>query len=686
MNYSEHNIAFAAQASAVKPDYFRMKLLKVILCVLFAALCGRLAQIQIVDASRYRELADKQYQSKIVLPAVRGTLFDCNGNILASNSMSVSFAADPKLAADEVKSIASTFSRVFGKPQEYYLQKLNSDSRFVWLERQVQSDYLSKVKPEAFTGIVVRYEPKRLYPNESVAGQLIGSTNVDYEGDAGIEWEFNNELRGTEGYVVFQRDGKGHARPAVDYPRVEPLRGHDVYLTIDLAVQSIAEEELRKGVEANKADAGIVVILQPMTCEVLAIAQYPSVNSNAFSRSELKDQRLRAVTDVFEPGSVFKLVTASAALEAGLVRPDQKFYAEQGVYLVPIGGGKSRTIEDVHPYGWITFREAIEFSSNIVMAKVSDILGAERLYKMARDYGFGMPTNVELPGEVRGTLKKPVDWYSTTLNTMAFGYEVGVTPLQLCAAYAAVANGGLIMRPHIVKKEVDASGQVVRESKSEVIRRVVSPSTVQKLNEFFVGVVEHGTGKPARIQGVQIAGKTGTSRKYVEGGYEPKSYTASFIGFFPADNPQLLCLVMMDNPRGANYTGGTTSAPVFHAIAERVLNTTQLLVPVESSSAVHADNGRQTMPSVENPDQPGATARTADKRLMAAVSDTLVPDVRGFSARRAVSLLTMEQFEPVVNGSGIVVRQQPPAGMHSHSRMKIILTCEPKSSAGGDKN
>ena len=684
MTTPENNSALIAEKPSPRRLHFRMRTLSFGLGALFVVVCGRLLQVQIIDASHYRKLADKQYQKRIILPAVRGSLYDRNGHVLASNSMSVSFAADPVLAADEVSSIAGTFARVFGKPTEHYLQKFSSESRFAWLERQVNIEYIARIRPDTFSGLVVRYEPKRLYHNDYVAGQLIGSTNVDYVGTAGVEWEFNKELSGTDGYVVFQRDGFGHARPAVDYPRVEPVNGHDIYLTIDLTVQSIAEEELKKGVEANNADAGTIVVLQPTTGEILAIAQYPSVNPNAFSHSEPKDQRLRAVTDVFEPGSVFKLVTASAALDAGLVKPTQKFYAEQGVYTVPLGNGKVRNIKDVHPYGWITFQQAMEVSSNIVMAKVSDILGSERLYKMARNYGFGMLTEIELPGEVKGALKKPMDWSSTTLNTMAYGYEVGVTPLQLAVAYAAAANGGMLMKPFIVKKETDAGGQVVRESVPQAIRRAISPSTAQTLREFFVGVVERGTAKPARIPGLNIGGKTGTSRKYVEGGYEPKNYTASFVGFFPSDSAQLLCLVMLDNPRGANYTGGTTSAPIFRAIAERVLTTTQWLTPIGTN--MYANDMRHQSSTAGAKDTSQQTTERAPVKSRTSRSDTLVPDVRGFSARRAVSLLTMEQFEPIVNGSGIVVQQQPQAGASSRSRAKVILTCQPKSAAKGTKN
>jgi len=663
-------------------DRSRVNIIKGMVCFFFLLVVGRLAQIQIVQADYYSKLAQKQYQSKIILPFARGTVYDRNGNILASNCNFVSFAADPKRAADEVESIASTFARVFGKPKQEYLHKLDSDKQFVWLERQVPLDYLNRINPEKLPGIVVRYEPKRLYHNDQVAGQLIGSTDIDNKGITGIEHQFNKELEGTDGYVIFQRDGIGHARPVVDYPRLEPVNGNDIYLTIDVALQSIAEEELRKGVETKKADGGTVVLLAPSTGEVLAVAQYPFVNPNKFSHSDQKDQRLRAVTDAFEPGSVFKLVTASTALEHKLVKPDDKFYAEQGVYYVPIGKGRTCKIQDVHPYGWISFQQAIEFSSNIVMAKISNILGAELLYKMARDYGFGMQTDIDLPSESRGLLKNPKEWSATTLNRMSFGYEVGVTALQISAAYAAVANGGLLMRPYILRKEIDASGHLVKESQPQIIRRVISPPTVGTLKDFFTGVVLRGTAKSARIEGIEIAGKTGTSRRYGESGYESKSYTASFVGFFPVDSPQLLCLVTMDNPRSGSYTGGTASAPVFHEITQRILTTTQF---VHATQPAVSPSGNQAQTQEKSLQTKNRSARISDTFLAAShpfalTGDTLIPDVRGFSARRAVGLLSMEKLEPVVLGSGVVVQQEPRAGMPSHPRMRIVLTCQPKFS------
>lgn len=654
----------------VKGNQLRIRLLRIVVGIFFIVVGLRIIQIQIVESEKYRKIAQKQYQSKVVLPAPRGILYDRNGNILASNATYVSFAADPMLAAEDAQAIANKFSKAFGKHKNYYLNELKSDSRFVWLERFVDAKYIREIDLKNLNGVVVRREPKRLYFNDQIAGQLMGSTNIDNVGLAGIEKQFDKELKGTDGYVVFQRDGLGRARPSVDYPRVEPKKGNNIYLTIDLKLQVIAEKALKKGIEDNKAEGGIVVVLQPRTGEVLAIAQYPSINPNYFGKYEKEHQRLRAATDLFEPGSVFKIVTASAALENHLVKPEKKFFAEKGVYIVPVTSKKTRKIIDSHKSEWITFQEAMEISSNIVMAKVSDIIGCERFYKMARDFGFGIATNIDFPGELNGTLKKPIDWWSTSLNTLSYGYEVGATPLQIACAYAAVANNGILMRPHLLKKETDAYDQIVRTSQQQQIRSVISPETAEVLTSLLEGVIERGTGTLVKIPGVRIAGKTGTSKKYVDGEYEKGNYVASFVGFFPVDDPKIVCLVMIDKPQAGEYYGGKVSAPIFKAITEQIINTTDVLSKTKS---VFAKKNEQA-PSVQS------KSETYD------YSTGIVPDVCGQSLRRAIEILKMGKFEPVVNGSGIVITQVPEAGTYATKGMKISLICQPKQSTAFSLN
>lgn len=701
----------------------RFYTLKLSFALFFIVIAARLVQIQLIDAPKYQLLARKQYEQTVVLPAVRGNIYDRNNNVLASNSMFVSFAADPKLVSEHAGEIAQRFSAAFGKPRSFYMAKLQSTTssgalrRFVWLERRVRPEIAERLESAKFAGVVSIEEPKRLYHYDDIAGTLIGFTDVDNKGISGLEVEFDEYLRGKNGSVVMQRDGLGRARASVDYPRIEPRDGSSLHLTIDLAYQSIVEEELKHGVQSNKADAGLAIMLNPKTGEILAIANVPGINPNDLGSYDINTARNRVVTDIFEPGSVFKIVTASAAYENNLVTPEKRYFAERGKYVVPVSSrGRVRTISDTHPYDWITFQEAIELSSNIVMAKVGPLIGPDRLYVQARNFGFGIPTGIELPGEVRGRLKKPQDWSGTTLQTMAYGYEVAVTPLQIAAAYAAVANKGVLTKPYILSRVVDTDGETLQEERPQVIRRVISEQTAALLTEAFEGVVERGTAKMAHIEGVRIAGKTGTSRKVVEGKYGAGSYTGSFVGFFPADDPQVVCLVMIDNPRAGNYYGGATSAPIFRAIAERIINTTgrfskkpqpseeqppkngisvpdvrtlQILVAsrlIESHGLRSKAIGTGDIVVRQVP-EPGNRLEKDDV-VQLVLNDTgadstggaiVVPDLRGMSLRRAINRLVVDDFDIKVRGSGVVVAQSPAAGKKIQAGATIQIVCEPRT-------
>lgn len=711
----------AQQEVAQKEFSGRFFLLKLGLVLFFVLIAVRLVQIQILDASRYQAVARKQYEQRFVLPAVRGNMYDRNSNVLASNSMFISFAGDPKMIGDRAGSIAEKFSRVFGKPKSYYLSKLRDSSgpstkkRFVWLERRVKPEIAKQLESIKLEGIVVINEPKRLYHYDDLAGPLIGFTDIDNRGISGLELQFEEEMHGKDGSVVMQRDGLGRARPSADYPQIDPVNGHNLVLTIDLKYQAIVEEELKRGIAANRADAGLAVMLNPRTGEILAIAQVPGVNPNEYTKYDLSSTKNRVVTDMFEPGSVFKVVTGSAAYEYKLVEPDRRFNAEHGTMKILLPGGKVRSIKDTHEYDVLTFQEAIEVSSNIVMAKVGPSIGPERFYRQARDLGFGIPTGVDLPGEVRGKLKKPQEWSGTSLQTMAYGYEVGVTPLQLVVSYAAVANKGVLMKPFILMQLKNQDGEVLREQKPQMIRRVIAEETARLLTNAFEGVVERGTAKDVRIAGMRIAGKTGTSRKYIDGKYSDQSYTASFVGFFPVEDPQIVCLVMLDNPRAKGYYGGTTSGPVFRAIAERIINASSRFTPTPRLQETDAKLAGVTVPDVRSVQrniaekileghglkvetfgegdvvarqlpEPGKRVEPGDAVKLTLTGDvvidtqgmTTVPDVRSMSVRRAINRLIVEELEVRVEGSGVVVQQSPASGQRVPTGTTVYLQCEPR--------
>jgi cell division protein FtsI (penicillin-binding protein 3) len=697
----------------------RFLILKVCLSFVFVVIGARLIKIQVIDSSKYKALARKQYERTFSLPATRGDIYDRNGNVIVSNTMFVSFAADPQIIGEYVDKVADVFAQVFGEPRSYYLNKLRetddnqNPKRFVWLERGVKPEIARRIESAKLDGIVILNEPKRLYHYDELAGSLLGFTNIDNKGISGIELQYDNEMKGINGSVVMQRDGVGRVRPSADYPRREPINGKDIYLTIDVTYQSIVDEELKHGIEINKADGGCAVVLNPLTGEVLALSVYPFINPNNIGSIDITAARNRVVSDVFEPGSVFKLVTAVAAYENNMVSSGMHFNAEHGKMKVPIGGNKFRTISDTHEYDQLTFQEAIEVSSNIVLAKVGKLLGGEKLYRQARDFGFGMITGIDLPGEVRGVLKKPSDrdWSGTTLHTMSFGYEIGATPLQIACAYAAAANKGILMKPFVVSSIKDQDGNVIKERQPQAIRKVFSSHTLNQLLPAFEGVVERGTGMEVRIHGVRIAGKTGTSRKYQDGKYTTNNYTASFAGFFPVENPQIVCLVMMDNPRSRGYYGGITSGPIFKAIAERIIATSykfsgsslalqtvpinEIVVPdVRMLQPVLAKKmlancglncqsfGKGTIVVKQSP-EPGKKIEKGEvvslilngESSVTSNGQIAVPDVRGMSIRRAMNRLVVDEFDIRVQGSGIVTSQIPKAGERVRPGSLITLFC-----------
>jgi cell division protein FtsI (penicillin-binding protein 3) len=457
-------------------------------------------------------------------------------------------------------------------------------------------------------------------------------------------------------------------------------------------------------------------MLHPATGEILALAIAPSVNPNVPNSFDPGRARNRVVTDTFEPGSLFKIVTATAAYEHGLVLPSTRFNAENGEYRVRVRGTSYRVIRDSHKYRALTFQEAVEHSSNIVMAKVSERIGAQLLYRTARDYGFGTPTGIEFPGEVGGKLKRPRDWSRTTLHTLAYGYEVSVTPLQIAAAYAAVADKGTLRKPFVVAQIRDSRGTILGGERPQVVRKVFQESTAELLTAALEGVVQRGTGSEVRTEGLRIAGKTGTARRVQEGRYLAGSYTASFAGFFPVDNPQVVCLVMIDNPRARGYYGGMTAAPVFRSIARRIVQTSPRFVSPPVVAAVDRTPSSVVVPDVRHLDAGIGSRVLADVGLKAEFfgrgrmivrqspapgkriepgdvvslvvsaepqvgrsGNVLVPDVRGMSARRAINRLVAEDFDVHLRGSGVVREQQPPPGSQVPMGSRMNIVCEPRS-------
>ncbi len=675
-----------------------------VFALLFIVILYKLFTIQVIDAAKYQLAAKKQYESRISLKSSRGIIFDRKMNSLVSNIIMYSFAADPNMV-DNKDSVAGVFSHIFKKDKSFYLDKLNTrNTSFVWLERRIDPKYEQQIKDLNFSGVIKLNEPNRVFNYDKLSSRIVGYTNIDNNGLSGIELELDEELSGKEGYVVMQKDGLGRKRPAVEYPRQEPVDGNNVILTIDMNIQKITEEELAAGVDANNSTGGKVIVMNVKTGEILAM--------NSIDNESGSQDKIAEITDLYEPGSTFKIVTAAAALEESLL---SKFD------VINTYGGEYMNIKDSHKFTSLTFQQVIEQSSNVGTINIAGRLGKERYYKYARDFGFGITTGLDLPGEMKGRLKRPVEFSPVTLNYMSIGYEVLVTALQMANAYACVANGGMMMKPFIIKKILAPDGTLLKEFKPVEIRNVISKQTSKILTELFVGVVERGTGIDARIDNIKIAGKTGTSQKMVEGKYSKSKYTSSFIGYFPAENPQIVIAVIIDAPGAGEYYGGKVSAPIFKRIAERIINLTGLheysapeynaevvqvnnipdefsslnLVNFEVSDAIKILNENEIPFEVEGKrknavvvSQSSVTGEDGVKKvkLITSGSESVnndlkesslkMPDLKGMSVRKCIKVISAMGLNYKMNGNGKVVTQIPEPGTTITGNQQIIINCD----------
>lgn len=640
--------------------------------------------MQVIDGAKYRELAKRQYESKVELRAERGKIYDREMRDLASMMKTTSFAADPTLLQNA--SLCSELLAIaVGDPAASYLSKIrNAEGRFVWLARGVNTVMYPVLDTLKDRGLIRVKEPKRHFTYGPIAAQIIGTTDIDNNGLTGLELQYDSLLRGKGGFVVMQRDGRGRLRPGVDPERESPTDGYGLQLTIDVEIQRIAEQELLRGVRENGAASGSVVAVDPATGEILAMASVPTFDPNRLEATTNDAIRIRAITDQYEPGSTMKAITAAALLEERKLAPTDKVDGLRGVWNIPGG-----TIKDDHPMGVGTFAQAMEQSSNVVFATSARLLDDRVYYKYVRDFGFGIPTGIDLPGEIRGRLKRPDDFDANTKSYMAHGYEMSATAIQMLTAYATIANKGVMMQPHVVRAYVSPSGKIQREVPNQVIRRVISPETAQLLTQMLVGVVENGTGQAAKIPGVSIAGKTGTAQQLLDGSYSKKAYTASFVGYFPAENPRVAMIVMLDRPSVSIY-GGATAAPIFRRIVQKTMTMLKLDAQTQIHIAESSKSDSVAMPDFRGLDRNVAksTAQKLGLRVefdtsafgyvikqypeigtllekgeivkinIQAHTSTVHPNVVGFPMRRAVTVLHASGYEVVIRGQGHVVKQE----------------------------
>jgi cell division protein FtsI (penicillin-binding protein 3) len=639
----------------------RALILTGVLVAIHLAVLGRLGHLQLLRADDLTRAAERQHSRTTPLRPKRGPIFDRHGRILAVSSEVESIFAVPRRIFDRT-AVAQRLAPVLGEPAREIAARLASDRPFVWIKRKLPPHTVEAVRALMLPGIGTLPEALRFYPNRELAAHVLGFEGVDDRGLEGIELAHDRLLAGEAGLALIERDALG--RDVTPQPTIlkPPTAGQGLVLTLDATIQYIAERELEAAWQRTRSQAGMIVIVDPRTGELLAAAIRPTFNPNAYQSATSHEWRNRAVTDPFEPGSTFKAILAGAALEEGLVRPDDRFYGEQGTITVA-----NRTIHDWKRYGWLSFREVLQFSSNVGAIKVGLSLGRERYYKHMTAFGFGSLTGVGLPGESRGLLRAPHRWSGLSLATMSIGQEVSVTALQIVTAFAAIANGGQLMRPHVVRAVVDANGRELRRFAPEAVRQVISRASAATLTEILTSVVAQGTGAKAQVPGYAVAGKTGTAQKAdpVTHVYSRKPGVLSFVGFVPAEAPRLAMLVMLDEPKTVVW-GSEAAAPIFAAVARQVLR--YLEVPPAGPPPVHI---------VRAPGRPAAAQAAAPALIDPDTTDPVMPDLAGRSLREALVMLSGHDLDIAVSGRGVVLHQSPAAGTPLQPGMACRLLLAP---------
>jgi cell division protein FtsI/penicillin-binding protein 2 len=669
-------------------------------------LWGRLVQVQVFAGAHYDSLATVQSTVERAVPSERGCIFDRSGSPLALSSRSFSLAVQPKQVADREKVVAA-ISKYLSLSKQSVREKMRSDKPFVYVQRQFDLSKDSQAKLRKLRGVVLETQADRVNPYGATGAKIVGFVGVDGHGMAGVEAAMDKELRGVPGWEKVQRDGRYRSLEYQTLAEKKPVDGKHVYLTIDARLQEIAEMELEKAVQDVGAVGGEVILMDCRTGEILALAEDPSPRSAGPSSRDNSLWTLRSVSCVYEPGSTFKLVTAAVLLEAKKVRASDEFDGEEGVADFGVA-----VVRDAHPHGRLTFEDGFVQSSNIVMAKAALRLDPSEFIAAIRLFGFGSPTGIELGGESPGQVAPK--YSKRTHITLAYGHEIAVTPLQMACAFAAVANDGILVMPRIVHAIEDEATGKIEEFTPVKLRRVVSSDTARELRRYCREVVTEGTGKQAEVGVIEVAGKTGTAQKpSPRGGYEKGKFVSSFIGFAPAYNPKMVCLVVLDEPNFENRLGGTCAAPVFARIIEAIASSSHVFddsveqTPAEkvevTGRRVIAPNflrmGREAVMDrartydlnllckgetgeviAQDPD-PGVPI-DRDDVLRVYLSGTPrqsrsreVPDLVGMAVRAARRAAAEMGFKCEVVGRGCVVSQWPAPGVVSKTSV-MRITCE----------
>ena len=634
-------------------NWFKIRIifLSCLLCFCFVLVLGRMFQLQVLKKEQLYKLAARQQHTQIPLVPKRGTIYDSRGNELAVSIEVDSVYADARKVT-EVEKTARELAAILEIDRQELKQRLKNHRSFEWVQRKISPKEVEQIKALRLSGVSFLKENRRFYPNSQLAAHLVGFVGLDSKGLEGIEFQYDALLNGANQVWTTARDALGReiAMGKTSFEKEDHYR--NIILTIDKPIQHITETELGRGVEKWGAKGGMAIAMDPWSGKILAMASFPTFNPNQFIQYRSKSWRNRALSDVFEPGSMFKAFLAAAALEEQVVRPSDSFFCENGSYKV-----YDRTIHDHSKHGYLTFQQIIKFSSNIGASKVGEKMGKERLYRYISAFGFGEKTRIGLPGEGKGIVHHPRYWSPVALDTISFGQGVSVTGVQLATALSAIANGGSLMKPYVVEKITNEKGEVVQSFKPETIRKVISEETARKVRVLLKAATEKGgTGEGAVPAGYEVAGKTGTAQKVdsLMGGYSDDRYVSGFMGFAPADAPKLVVLVIVDEPQGNSY-GGVVAAPIFKTIMEKALPS--LNVIPKGAMVVKSE-----FDSAPRREASGPQPLIDEIKVGKGMATVVMPDLTGLSMRNALSRMEGKGLVIKVSGNGKVVDQVPRPG------------------------
>jgi len=641
----------------VKKHQQKIKLLYLLFAAIWIVFLGRLVMLQVVQKERFHQAALNQQNLVIDINARRGTIYDRNLKVLARDIDSRSYYIVPHKIGDKKKA-ARQLSRITGKSG--WLDKFKNHSRFLWVARITDDKLAKRLKKSDIETLNHIIEPRRVYPAGDLGKSLLGRVDVDINGLSGIELQYDELLAGSGGKAILKRDGLGQSYYFEDKPLVEPLSGSDIVLTLDLDLQHILEQEIIAALTENEAEAGIGLFLKVGTGEVLACADIDSLYRPTM--------RNRAVVDQYEPGSTFKVVTAAAALSSGLFEPETILDVENGKFRI----GR-HFIRDDHAYDSLTLEDVVVFSSNIGASKLALDIGQNVMFKHIKEAGFATCSGIDFPGEAKGSVNRP-QWRDHLLANISFGHGISASPLQIVTLYGALASGGDLYKPYIAAKVIDSEGVCKYLNSPYKVRKVFDRQVVGIVNNFLSEVVQRGTATKANSKIVSIAGKTGTALKIRESGkgYDQKKARASFVGFFPKENPQVVGIIIFDTPKTSKY-GGETSAPTFRKVAERYFCLPQFMIEQFKSSEDLVY--QHSEPSSEDSNRELDIIMNINSKYQSSSNTRTVPDFKGLTLNQALALAAAKKVEFEFNGSGVVNSQYPRPGMMYQDGTIIKLKC-----------